>query len=255
MSEKKEYKGFVNHSVKFIGNNLEFNLLLYGVLFEFADATNPLVLCRLLQKQYRQQLGMSMALGQNALDMTYAANCPPCGLKLNITPRVCQNPKVCPWCFVRRRLVPATLALRKVPAENRRESKVIAWKRILPYSEDALRLFSKNYGPHKFVKAQATVQAILPFIDDGLKMSHVGVQIVDANCQHEKLLESLHLNFHVEPVANNDGIHRAIVFAFRLPWRNLFAKEQTGNFVKIMDDFNKRRLIRINKFKGESCGN
>lgn len=255
MAEKKEYKGFVNHSVKFIGKNLEFNLLQYGVLFDFNNKINPLNRCLFLQKQYRRQLSMAIALGLNKLNMTYVANCPPCGLKLSISSRLCGNPKVCPWCFVRRRLVPATLALREVPAENRFESKVIAWKRILPYSEDALRLFSKNYGPHKFLKAQATVQAILPFIDDGLKMSHVGVQIVDANCQHEKLLERLHLNFHVEPVANNDGIHRAIVFAFRLPWRNLFAKEQTGNFVKIMDDFNKRRLIRINKFKGESCGN
>ena len=255
MFDKKKLKGFINHNIKFIKKTKEFNFLFYSVLFKLDSKTSPQSRCRLFQKEFRQQLSRAMSLGCNNLAMTYVANCPPCGFKLSFRTRECRNPKICPWCFVRRRLMPAFNALSAVPDTVKSKSKLIAWQRILPYSEDALKLFSKNYGPHQMVKAHATVQAIVPFIDNGLKIKHVCVQIIDADCLHEEKLKKFALEFYVDPVINNKNIQKAINFGFRLPWENLFSAEQTSNFVKIMEDFNNRRLIRINKFKGESCGN
>lgn len=246
-------KGFINHGMCFVGKNTEFNLLNYGVLQQFGVSKDPVARCCLVQQRYRAQLARVMSVGDK-LALTYAANCPPCGVKLALRPRLCNQPKVCPWCFIRRRMVPAYRAMLSVPSDMRGRSKVIAWKRTLPYSAESLDLFSKNYGPHQRVGASVTVQAILPYVDNGLKLRHVGVQVVSVDCRHEVLFRKLRLDFHVEPKVSALGAHRAVVYAFRLPWKNFFEQDQTSNFVKVMEDFRKRRLIRINQFKGESRG-
>jgi hypothetical protein len=250
-------KGFVNHSIKFIGQNPEFNLLRYSVLWQFG-VNNPITKsCKKIQKMYRQQLINVMDCEKNKLDLTYAANCPPCGFRANNRMRSCNNPKICPFCFVRRRLHPAYIALNNISAEKRTTSKVLSWKRILAYEEKTITNFSKTYGPHQMMRAHATVQALLPFVDENnnLQLQHMGVQVIDRDCQHENLIDKLNLSFHVENEANSIGIHKAIVFASRLPWLNLFSKTNTDKFVKLMDDFKKRKLMKINKYKGDTRGN
>jgi len=250
-------KGFINHNIKFNGKTVEFNLLRYSVLSCLSNQVDHKKTCKYMQSMYRKQLSLAMAAGRNKLEMTYAANCPPCGYKINVRTRLCQNAKICPFCFVRRRLSPAYKALEKIPEIVRQDSKIIAWHRTLPYGQTSLTCFSKNYGPHQMLGAYCTVQALLPYVDDAnnLQIKHIGVQLVRRDCAHDYLLRKLYLTFHVEETANSLGIYKAIVFATRLPWKNLFNKMNTDKFMRVMDDFNKRRLIRINKYKGESNGN
>lgn len=63
---------------------------------------------------------------------TYALNCPPCGFDVHPKTKTCKNPRVCPWCFVRLRLLKAFSALLAVPDEVRHGHQVLVWKRDVP---------------------------------------------------------------------------------------------------------------------------
>lgn len=73
----------------------------------------------LLQAYFRYQMyNLITDEPHNRYEHTYALNCRPAGVWASPKTKFCTNPRICPWCFVRRQLVPMFKALDAVPTEK-----------------------------------------------------------------------------------------------------------------------------------------
>jgi hypothetical protein len=253
---EEKSKSTVAHRLKRTGKNPEFDLLVSSVLFPLLQPeTSPTSLASYLQRAARFQYYRAITADpDNKYGLTYCLNCNPAGFKVSPMTRSCTNPKVCPWCFVRRRLVPTYNALMDVPDHD--QYQLLYWRRSLPCNVPELPFFSAKRGPHQWSNAKATVQMVLPGIDDKsgeLRIFQVGVQVIHDRVlawqQMRKRTTGLSFRFKGYDAATSDNIIECIGEVTRLPWLTLFTPDQLPNFQSLLTSAGKSRLIRINQYK------
>lgn len=258
--EETQIKGQVNHRLQFIGKNkLAFVLLKHCVLqgIKGAPSSSEVIKTLFLQRHLRyQHYSLIKADPSKCLKLHYSMNCPPAGFKSVPLTRACKRARTCPWCYVRRWLLPAFKALMLVPAELRTTCSVIGWKRVILKKDKSL-FFRANYGPHQWCKALVTIQFAVPWPNcttGELFYYHFGVQIVPGTCDYKAALTRRAVKTPLEI----NGLHGATVkniilimsSVATLPWLELFQPQQ----FKIFYDFvlapktKSVRLFRINPY-------
>lgn len=185
-------KGVVLHKLSSsIKKRVSFRLLCDCVLSSMteqkdrSDVAKTILLQRNLRQQYFRLINLDK---ENKLRHVYRLNCCPAGFDVVPVTRFCNQPQVCPWCFVRRWLLPTYLALTKVPKAIRETHAVVAWRRI-SFNGKAPSFFASNYGPHQWCDALVTVQLNFPWLYYSEKERvvfpshyHIGFQIVPKSC-------------------------------------------------------------------------
>jgi hypothetical protein len=208
-----------------------------------------------LQKHMRYQYYRLIAKQPELrLTHTYHLNCPPPGFDVRPLTRSCNQPRVCPWCFVRRWLLPIYREFLAVPKELRMEHTVLAWQRQLPYTESP-PFFRANYGPHQWCQSLASAQLVLPWYQgDSLIYRHVGFHLVPKDLDYRAALTrrvvkpAVTIKAYPQVVALS--IVKALLSATQLPWLDLFEREQLVKFQLLASlGKGKFRLLRINKYK------
>jgi hypothetical protein len=264
-TEVKFIKGVVKHKLKPKPEHTALALLRHCVLQTLptthsSDAIRTYLLQKNLRWQYYRVMREDPA---KRLAYTYALNCCPVGFDVEPITRFCNNPKVCPWCFVRRWLYPIYVTLSCIPKDVRQPCKVVAWQRTKNWNLTKLPFFRSDYGPHQWCSALATVQLCAPYIDPekgSLQLRHVGIQIVPADCDLSKQLTRLaahpSLTFTTFEGGTNTNIVRAMATVLRFPWATLFASDNLQSFYSLLTRSD-AHLLRITKYKqrGDIDGN
>ena len=251
--------GSVQHVLKFRKETPTLRLLRYCVLRTFAPPYDPSDRVRTyaLQHACRQQyLRLMIVDPARVLEYTYRLNCPPVGFSVSPTTRRCYNTRVCPWCFVLRRLLPVYNALMRVPPAIRLQQDVLVWRRILPYTPHDLPFFRSNYGPHQWCQALVTAQMIIPFTNDRndhLQLRHVGIQIVpsESDCEQQLVRRCVKpaWEFRRFKGAQTVSILSAMSISMQMPWLDLFDARNLHQFQALLDGVKKSRLMRITQYK------
>jgi len=260
----------VRHKLKLSktgSRQMEQTLTQTSVLKPFADSLNqksppktPIQRATYLQKAYQSQYIRAMRhRPEYRRDFTFDLNCPPSGFRVNPRTRTCQNPRVCPWCHVRRRVMPTYEALTSVPQEVRYRSQVAAWYRDTPYDFNQSPFSRSDRGPHQWVEALLTVQMIVPVWSierEAWQLRHVGMQIVPEGSHFEELL------YHRLKTAD----HPASQIWFRLAasvqnccelinrvlpasWRQLYLPKNLPTFLDLQSLPGRHRWFRVNRYK------
>ena len=253
--------GKIEHVLRFCGETTAL-WLLRGCVFRSFPAeysTSDIVRAYGLQRAFQQQYFRLTTENPNrVLEYAYRLNCPPVGFSVSPMTRRCSNPRVCPWCYVLRRLLPVYDALMEVPEEIRKSQDILIWRRFLPYSTADLPFLRSNYGPHQWCEALVTAQLVIPFIHERthqLQLSHVGVQLVSSESDGEQQL----VRRSVWPVlevrrfkgATSGRIIKAMSVILHLPWLALADFQNQLQFQTLLDGFKKSRLMRITYYKAK----
>jgi hypothetical protein len=255
--EVKLLKGVVNHKLKFRGENITLALLRYCVLKTLKTThVSDIYRTYRLQKNLRNQYcRMRRKEPENRYAYTYALNCCPVGFEVNPVTRFCNNPKACPWCFVRRWLYPTYLALADIPKDIRHSCQVIAWRRSKAWDPKKLLFLRSDYGPHQWCSALATVQLCVPSVglaENSLQVRHVGVQIVPSDCDAAKQLHRAAVNPELVVTSfkggTNTNIIRAMATVLRFSWATLFASNNLQSFRSLLTRSD-NHLLRITQYK------
>lgn len=261
--EAKSIKGTVQHKLQFTGENTKLALLRYCVLQQMESAnSSDIYRTYLLQKNLRRQYYRAMRESrEKLLAHTYALNCCPTGFAVEPFTRFCNNPKVCPWCFVRRWLLPMYDALSGIPKTARQPCKIIAWQRTQVWTVEKLPFFRSDYGPHQWCSALATAQLCAPFVSagkEGVQLRHAGIQVVPSDCDPGKQLSRLaihpRLTFTIFEGGTNTNIVRAMATVLRFPWATLFASDNLQSFRSLLTRSDSH-LLRITKYKQQGDTN
>ena len=218
----------------------------------------------ILQKAYRGQYYRAItATPEKRRPYTYALNCPPSGFDVSPKTKTCKNPKVCPWCFVRLRLVKAYRALLAVPNWAREGHQLIVWRRHV-LDGGKLPFLRANYGPHTWCDALVTVQMVVPFVNESVEegqpkvqLCHAGIQIVPKNCDLKKELG----RYCIQPPLQSGkvgevtpaNVVKALAAVLRLEWMALYRDYNLDSFEYLVDGFERSQLIRISPYKAESA--
>lgn len=215
---------------------------------------------QILLKVYRNQFYREItASPEKRRPYTYALNCPPCGFEVRPKTKTCKNPKVCPWCFVRLRLVKAYRALLAVPSWGRDGHQIVAWKRLV-LDNGKLPFLRANYGPHTWCGALVTVQMAVPFVNEHVpqgqpkvQLLHAGIQIVPKNCDLQKQLG----RYCIRPALKGRtfgevtpaNVVNALAAVLQLEWMALYRNYNIDAFEYVLKGFKRSRLIRISPYK------
>ena len=219
---------------------------------------------QVLLKAYRGQYYRAItATPEKRRPYTYALNCPPCGFEVHPKTKTCRNPKVCPWCFVRLRLVKAYRALLAVPNWAREGHQLIAWRRHV-LDDGKLPFLRANYGPHTWCDALVTVQMVVPFVNESVtqgqpkvQLIHAGIQIVPKNCDLRKELG----RYCIRPALKTrnfgevtpSSVMKALAAVLRVEWMALYRNYNLDAFEYLVHGFKRSQLIRISPYKTESA--
>jgi hypothetical protein len=216
-----------------------------------------------LQKRYRGQLYRIIAADPgNRLAYTYQLNCFPIGVLVYPKTKTCNESKLCPWCRVRRVIMPVRDALMAIPTDQRSKFKLVGWVRDLPFSADIQSTFLPKSGPHLWAKAAVTTQTITPTLRKvgdtfNLMWRHTGIQRVPVDSDPVQTLEkhfkraSVSFQFFQPKGANNlPPLLEMLAIPFRFNWLAFLAPEQFHLFQALNADFKRQRFVRINKYKG-----
>lgn len=254
--------GSIKHKLRFKGETTALLLLRHCVLQTLPTThSSDVIRTYLLQRKYRYQYYRVIAEDlEQRYTHTYGLNCCPVGFEVKPITRFCNNPKVCPWCFVRRWLFPIYSALSNIPKDIRQSCKIIVWQRTMDCNVQKLPFFRSNKGPHQWCSALATVQLCVPFVDKkggSLQLRHVGIQLVPAKCDYVTQLSrrvvSPRLTFVSFEGGTTSNIVRAMITALRFPWVILFARANLESFQSLLFGFQKSRLLRITKHKPQGA--
>lgn len=92
--------------------------------------------------------------------IVYAANCRPVGYRVKKLTEFCKIPLLCPWCFARKRLIPASRWLTGLLPGLGITHCLLYWEQVLPdMSADPTELFFRyNRGLHNTFSAQRHLQ-------------------------------------------------------------------------------------------------
>jgi hypothetical protein len=219
---------------------------------------------QVLLKAYRNQYYRAITADPSKRrPYTYALNCLPCGFTTHPQTKTCKNPRVCPWCFVRLRLVKAYRALLAVPDWARDGHQVVAWKRLV-LDDGKLPFLRANYGPHTWCDALVTVQMVVPFVNESVtqgqpkvQLCHAGVQVVPESCNLKKELG----RYCIQPPlkAGKFGevtpanVVKALAGLLPLEWMALYRDYNLDAFEYLVHGFKRSQLIRISPYKTESA--
>lgn len=151
-------KGLVTHQpiakTKDIKQTLFESCVLARYSSEKIDKTNPMACMKYIQKAMQYQyLRVIRKYPDEALKLIYDANCCPCGFVVQPSTQVCNQPDVCPWCYIRRRLVPAYKALTVESKPGMHELLCIP---------SLQGFYTGRKHPHYWFNAKVTVQIGLP---------------------------------------------------------------------------------------------
>jgi len=264
-AEPAPAKSTVTHKLAFVGKNPELALLHGCVLSGFSPDyhTSDIVRTQALQRSLRfHYYNLITANPEQRYALTYSLNCPPPAFKVTPKTRFCTNVRVCPWCHIRRQLLPIYEAVMAVPEEIRRDCKVVGWARGLPYEARHLPFFAPKKSPHQWCQALVTAQLMAPTLHSRanvLCLHHAGIQLIPKSCDPIKALGNPAVMpvLGVRPFDNADSatVLEAISTVVRLPWVTLSRKENLTPFQVLVDGFHKQQLLRINRYKGISHGN
>ena len=257
-------KSTVTHKLAFAGKNPELALLHGCVLSGFSPDyhKSDIVRTRALQHSLRcHYYNLITANPEQRYALPYSLNCPPPAFKVTPKTRCCTNVRTCPWCHIRRQLMPIYEAIMAVPEEIRRDCKVVGWARGFPFVPGHLPFFAPKKSPHQWCQALVTAQLVAPTFHprvNQLCLHHAGIQLIPKSCDPIKALG----NPAVMPVlgvcafdnADSETVLEAISMVVRLPWVTLSRKENLTHFQTLMDGFHKQQLLRINRYKGISHG-
>lgn len=260
-ADLKPIKGRVGHELKIIDRKtIGFRLLKTCVLRRMVNSAQrfEVEMAKSLQRDLQYQNYRLLRKNPNKrLALTYRLNCRPVGFSTEPWTRVCNRARFCPWCFVRRRLLPAYKALMSVPKDIRVDSQVIGWRRMLPLT-DRLPFFQANYGPHQWCNAKASVQIVMPWFhpeNDRLIYYHCGLQIVSRDCLFRDALTRRAVEPALEsgncPQAFSDDVVKIISDTMALPWTDLFCAERFEQFEKLVEvsEISAPRLLRIQPYR------
>jgi hypothetical protein len=258
-------KGVVLH--KFlppVKSQVSFRLLCDCVLspmLEYKDRSHTakaVVLQRSLRQQYFRLMNFN---AESKLRSVYRLNCCPAGFDVTPVTRFCNRPQICPWCFVRRWLLPTYLALHEVPKTIRETHALVAWRRI-EFNKKEPSFFASNYGPHQWCNALVTVQLGFPWLYFSSKKGktfpshyHVGFQIVPKSCDVVAALNrravSPALWIVREPKAQTESIFKVISQMLALSWLPLYTLENFEFFANAVMSSNSKskRLLRITPYQ------
>ena len=253
--------GNIKHVLTHRKETTALRLLRDGVLRVFLPPHNQSDIARTYALQWacqQQYFRLMTDDPKRVLEYTYRRNCPPVGFSVSPETRRCSNPRVCPWCYVLRRLLPVYDALMEVPEEIRKSQDILIWRRFLPYSTADLPFLRSDYGPHQWCEALVTAQLVIPFIHERthqLQLSHVGVQLVSSESDGEQQL----VRRSVRPVlevrrfkgATSGRIIKAMSVILHLPWLALADFQNQLQFQTLLDGFKKSRLMRITYYKAK----
>lgn len=228
------------------------------------DMPKPWLAALRMQQSIRCQYYRSIAQHPDqALDLTYALNCPPSGFEVRPYTRQCRKPNVCPWCFARR-LEKVYRAIMETDSKIRNCCQLISWIRTA-YAGDKLPFFRANYGPHQWFDAALTIQLVMPYFDarkDSFHLRHVGFQLIP---KEEVLIQrKLARNCINPPIAgiyHSVEVTRELTYEVlarytKLPWLDLYLSDNLDRFETIMNLYPRQKLLRISrsKPKGEKRG-
>ena len=211
-----------------------------------------------LQNSIRCQYYRAIALKPEKIrSWTYAFNCRPSGFSVTPFTQACKNPKVCPWCFCRR-LLKIQEALLAPDLKIRNLHRLVVWNRRVPVGND-LPFFRANYGPHTWCNAAVTAQLVIPIFDkvtSGLILRHVGFQLIPRqNTDYAKNLKRQCVNPPLQSIQFNnvdrDTIQRAFKATLLLPWLDLYLQDNLEHFIKLIDLYPNKQLMRISRFNPE----
>ena len=190
-----------------------------------------------------------------ALNFTYALNCPPSGFHVTPYTNVCNQYKVCPWCFARR-LVKIYDALMKPGPKARPVQRLVAWQRNLPITAE-LPFFRANYGPHTWLNAKVTTQLVVPYYvaaSNTFRLRHIGIQVSpNADIDFAKKLKrncvnpSLHIFTYNTVTPTN--IYKVFNTVMKFPWLDLYLSENREHFETLMNMYPRQNLLRISQYK------
>lgn len=219
---------------------------------------------QVLLKAYRNQYYRPItAQPENRRAYTYALNCLPCGFNALPKTKTCKNPKVCPWCFVRLRLVKAYRALLKVPSSVRDDYQIVVWRRFV-LDDGKLPFLRSNYGPHTWCDALVTVQMVVPFVNDQVpegqlkvQLCHAGIQVVPKHCVLQEKMSRLCIR---QPFQGKEfgkvtpiDVVRGLACVLKLEWMSLYRPHNLDAFQYLVDGFKRSQLIRISPYKAEAA--
>jgi hypothetical protein len=287
----KGRKSTISHELKLPSKfNKSFNLLVGGVLSTLSDQKVPesaIYRTKLLRRHLQFQIYRWIQNDPSrALEGTFNLNCPPTGLIVRPITAFCNNIFVCPWCFVRRRLLPIYEAIRKVPAKHRTGYKIVSLKMIYPANTlygpgGKLPFFRRDRGPHSWSDSLVTVQSLTPFIavNDEDQVStptenthqnlpsrlehlfHV-IQVVPETLQPSEILErifkkqnySARFSTSVAAYSSINNVFRVLAASYQLPWLQLYRKENLENYSYLKTSHGKTRTLRINSWNEVTNG-
>ncbi|MFO1003038.1 MAG: hypothetical protein U0936_22120 [Planctomycetaceae bacterium] len=108
---------------------------------------------------------------KDRLRIMFVANCRPVCYRTSRKTTFCGMPLVCPWCFVRERLVPASKWLTEVLPLIANTHCLLQWDRDLPdiYADPQKLFFRPNHGPSRSFSALRYLQVakIMHHMDQG----------------------------------------------------------------------------------------
>jgi hypothetical protein len=278
MTDSDKPKATIEHKLVKPVRPSDWHLLsTYAVLATLPDRQHPqsvIYRTKVMQSQVRFQMYRWISENpEKAYSGTYELNCPPTGLLVRPKTKFCNNPVVCPWCFVRRRLVPIYEAIKAVPVAARKGSKIVAVRAAYSPTEQ-LPFFRNDRGPHQWHGSLVTAQTVTPFPavdDEDLKekeedkvpsrLDHVFhvVQVVPESLMLPSIVDGilkraghpLSTSAVELPYTSLTNVIRVLSGTYTFPWLQLCAKRNLELFSQIKAGYSEQRLLRINTFKKE----
>lgn len=282
-SEKKNLFGgdaTIHHEIKKSAARADLNLLtqhtVIGSLDDKKFSSSPVYRAKVLQNQYRFQMWRWITQHpERKYEGTYAMNCPPSGFLVRPKTKYCYEAEVCPWCFVRRRVVPVFKAIQAVPREVRQGNQVVSLRFEHAPTEE-LPFFRRDRGPHAWSGSLATVQtltsSIVPEPDPPPRKKddpphppsqlqdiyHVVLVLPEEENPHTLINQILERRKHfraptvyAKPFASLADAISVISGSYHLPWLQLFHDRNLIHFTNFKAKNSKRRLLRVNAYKSK----
>lgn len=209
----------------------------------------------------------------------HSANCPPCGFDVEPRLFICRNHRICPFCFVRYRVLliySRILALDQTVLDR---SRIAFWSQRLDLDLNApsLPFFNRQTGPHFWFKSHFTAQVVVPFTRTVTLASpyvtkrgrvidkkgvpvlyHVGIQVIPAEIDPVAVLAKRRPGFTVKgsfslagksQIQQKKTVARGLSCVLALDWKELFSPHSTYVFSQLMSLFPNQNLIRFQQLK------
>lgn len=215
-------------------------------------------------------------LNAKFLELVKQCNCPAPGCGYAPFPLFrCENPKTCPFCFVRMRLVPIAEHILELDNSVLSGSKIVGWARVCPF-EAGLPFFSRRTGPHGWFNSAFSVQVAVPFynrvklaepvkvrnrlrqFDFSPVVYHVGLNVVPADIDVESVFARRYrgtkmAKFFIKdlttiaPEQYKTRVISSISRVLSFNWPLFFSSDAKEVYQTVHDCFPNKNLIRFQR--------